>query len=192
MTINQDTQQKINKFAKEQSTLYLNDAEMTYMEKLRRKAGKNRDKLGQRLSRFKNTSIKSREVQDDMILYMIDYINDLVASGMTEQEAFEKASAELTFSSQTDQSDKLQEQFAQYYATIDPADYEIIGLFYAGFVLLGLSLGALIGFLGGGGVGEFMNAGWIYTLVGVGVGILVGTSFGLLANALLTPPSRKK
>ncbi|MFD1901691.1 hypothetical protein GQR36_19845 [Enterococcus termitis] len=90
MTINSDTQQKIKQFSKEQAELYLNDAEMTYMEKLRRKAGKNREKVGQKLARFKNTSDKGQEIQDDMILYMNDYITDLIAGGMQEQEALKK------------------------------------------------------------------------------------------------------
>ncbi|MBO0470277.1 hypothetical protein JZO66_06950 [Enterococcus sp. DIV0242_7C1] len=190
MTINHEIQQKIKQFAKEQSTLYLDDAEMTYMEKLRRKAGKSREKIGTKISRFKNTSDKSREMQDDMILYMNDYISDLIANGMSEEEAFEKASDALRFSSQTDQSDELQERFAQYYAAIDPADHEIIGLFYGGFAVLGLTIGALVGFLASGGVPEFMHTGWIYTLIGILAGVLIGTGFGLIANAILTPKSK--
>jgi hypothetical protein len=191
MTINSDTQQKIKQFSKEQAELYLNDAEMTYMEKLRRKAGKNREKVGQKLARFKNTSDKGQEIQDDMILYMNDYIADLIAGGMQEQEAFEKASTELRFASQTDQSDELQERFAQYYATMDPADYEIIGLFYGGFAVLGMTIGALVGFLASGGVPAFTHTGWIYTLIGILAGVLIGTGCGLIANAILTPRSRK-
>ena len=192
MAINHDTQQKINQFAREQSELYLSAAEMTYIEKLRRKAGRTYDKMNSKLARFKNTSDKSREAQDDMILYMNDYMDDLIANGMNEQEAFDKAKAELAFSGRSEQSADLHERFKQYYALRDPADEEIIGLFFGGFLFLGIATGGLIGFLISGGVPMFLQNGWIYTLVGIGSGAVIGMGLGQIANAIVTIRKRKE
>lgn len=185
MSFSREIQERINRFTKEQSQNYLQDAEMTYIEKLRKKSGQTKRKIDKQLSKFKGRSDQGREAQDDMILYMSDYMNDLMSQGLTEQEAFNKASEELQFASNSEQSEDLNERFQQYYENRDPADYEAIGLFYGGFLFLGLGIGGLTGFLTGGGYEAFFDTGWIDTAIGSGVGIIIGIGLGQITNAII-------
>ncbi|GIP36583.1 hypothetical protein [Paenibacillus sp. J2TS4] len=191
MSFSRELKEKMNQFAKEQSQHYLEEAEMTYMEKLRRKTGQAKSKIMAKLEKFKSRSETSLEAQNDMIIYMSDYMNDLIAEGLSEREAFERAKEDLTFRSETAKSSDLQEQFAKYFENRDPADYEAIGLFYAGFMFLGSSIGALVGFLGSGGREKFLTGGWIDTLTGVIVGATIGIGMGLISNAIITLKKKK-
>jgi len=191
MTISRDTQEKMKSFAREQAESYLSEAEMTYMEKLRRKAGQAKGKIDARLMRFKNSSERSREAQDDMIIYMNDYMNDLISQGMSEADAFNKAKEDLTFASKSEQSADLHERFQQYYALRDPSEYEIIGLLYGGFSILGVAVGGLIGILSGGGITKFLENGWINVLIGVGAGAMIGVGLAQICNAIIVAIMRK-
>ncbi|MFS0646562.1 hypothetical protein [Siminovitchia sp. 179-K 8D1 HS] len=99
---------------------------------------------------------------------------------------------ELTFRSETEKSADLQEQFSKYYENRDPADYEAIALFYAGFMFFGISIGALIGFLGGGWQGMFLSEGWIDTIIGAIVGFIIGMDWGFISNGMIALKQRKK
>lgn len=191
MTISNETQQKINKFAQEQSGKYLDEAEMTYVEKLNKKAGDTKSKVASKFDKLKTRSEKSKEAQDDMILYMNDYINDLLSQGFSENEAFARASEVMQFDSDSEQASNLNDRFQEYYENKDLAQQEAIGTFYGGFVILGLTLGGLIGFLSGGAIGEFSNDGWIYTLIGTGVGLFTGVGLGLIAQGMVTLKKKK-
>nr|WP_150960597.1 hypothetical protein [Aneurinibacillus sp. XH2] len=199
MSFSREVQEKMNQFAQEQSQHYLDEAEMTYMGKLRRKTGQAKNKLLKKLAKFKNRSETSLEAQNDMIIYMSDYMiiymsdymNDLIAGGLSEREALERAKADLAFRSETARSSDLQERFERYFENRDPADYEAIGLFYAGFLFLGSAIGALVGFLGSGGRGNFLAGGWIDTLTGVVVGAVIGIGMGLISNAIITLKKKK-
>ena len=126
MNFSEETQKKIDRFAKEQSKYYLEVAEMTYMEKLRSKVNQTKLKVIKKLSKFKNDSDYSIEAQNDMIIYMSDYMNDLISKGMAEQEAFEKAKEDLTVSSDSDYNEKLMEQIQQHYANRTQTNDEAI------------------------------------------------------------------
>lgn len=191
MSFSYEIKQKINQFAKEQSQNYLEEAEMTYMEKLRQKTGQTKSRIIKKLSKFKSHSDTSLEAQNDMILYMSDYMNDLIAEGLSEQEAFERAKEELKFRSETPKSADLQDRFAVYYENRDPADYEAVGLFYAGFIFFGTSIGALVGFLGSGGREMFPSGGWIDTLIGTIAGIIIGMGLGLISNAIIVLKNKR-
>jgi hypothetical protein len=128
VNFNQETRKKIEQFAKEQSQYYLQEAEMTYMEKLRQEIGRGKKKVRSALGKLRSRSEASLEAENDMVLYMSDYMNDLIAEGLSEQEAFERAKDELKFRSETEKSADLQERFARYIESRDPADYEAIGL----------------------------------------------------------------
>lgn len=185
MSFSRETMDKIRRFAKEQSQFYLDEAEMTYMERLRRKGDQTKDKIMAKLAKFKGRSDTAVDAQNDMILYMSDYMKDLIADGLTEQEAFECAVEELAFRSDSAKSADLSERFAAYYENLSPADYEAVGLFYAGFLFLGVAPGALVGFLGSGGREMFLSGGWIDTLIGALVGGTIGLGFGLISNAII-------
>lgn len=186
MGFSHEIQQKINLFAKEQSQHYLEDAEMSYVEKLRKKTSQTRRKIDAKLAKFKVSSDQGREAQNDMIVYMGDYMQDLIAQGLSEQKAFEKAKEELEVASKSEHSADLHERFRKYYENRDPADYEAVGLFYGGFLFLGLAGGGLIGFLTGGGRTAFLDGGWIDTAIGVGAGALTGIALGLISNGIIT------
>ena len=164
---------------------------MTYMEKLRRKSGQTKDKIGKKLSRFKGCSDKGLEAQNDMALYMSDYVNDLISQGLTEQEAFEKASEVLKSDSGTEQSTDFTRWMQAHIENHDPAEQETIGVFYGGFTVIGLTVGGLIGFLSSGGRLSFLCGGWIDTLIGIGTGILIGTGLGLISHGVIAMINRK-
>ncbi|MEA5021774.1 hypothetical protein SDC9_10034 [bioreactor metagenome] len=185
MSFSKEIREKIRRFAEEQSQHYLEEAEMTYLEKLRRKTGETKSKVTAKLAKLKNRSATALEAQNDMILYMSDYMNDLIAEGYSEQDAFKQAKEELRFRSETAKSSDLQERFAEYYANMNPADYEAVGLFYAGFLFFGIAIGALTGFIGSGGREMFMSGGWIDTLIGAAVGITIGLGLGLISHAII-------
>ncbi|MDR1236777.1 MAG: hypothetical protein LBK28_00890 [Propionibacteriaceae bacterium] len=185
MKFSDDIQLKIVQFSKEQSQHYLEDAEMTYLEKLRRKGEQAKRKAGKKLMRFKGSSSQAVEAKNDMILYMSDYMGDLVSEGMSEESAFEKAKAELAASADSDQRADLQARLTQYYENRSPADYEIAGLLHGGFMIIGLAVGATIGYATCGGWQAFLNGGWINTLIGAGAGAIIGIGLALICNAVI-------
>lgn len=185
MNFSDEIKEKIKQFAKEQSQHYLEEAEMTYLEKLRHKTGQIKSKFAAKLAKLRSRSDISIEAQNDMIIYMSDYMKDLIDKGFSEQEAFERAKEEFKFRSETAKSADLQKRFAEYYENRNPADYEAIGLFYTGFMFFGFSIGALIGFAGSGGKEMFLSGGWIDTLIGVIIGGIIGIGLGFISNAII-------
>ncbi|MGG4000618.1 hypothetical protein [Anoxybacillus kestanbolensis] len=127
------------------------------MEKVRRRTGETKSKLMARLAKFKSRSETAMEAENDMVLYMSDYMKDLMEQGLSEHEAFERAKEELKFRSETTKSADLQERIVAHYHHMDIADYEAVGLFYGAFVFLGISIGVLIGFIGSGGREMFLS-----------------------------------
>lgn len=191
MSLQENTKQEISRFADEQSLNYLEQAEMSYQERLKQKLEQTKKKASGKLSRFKNHSDKALEAKNDLTLFMTDYINDLISQGLSEAEALEKAKAELAVSSESEQQNAFAEKMQQYYENWDPVAAEVTGLLYGGFCLLGIVLGALIGFLTSGGRLGFLAGGWIDTLIGTGVGVLLGTCLGLICQAIITAVKRK-
>ena len=62
---------------------------------------------------------------------------------------------------------------------------EAIGLFYGGFMFIGISVGGLLGFLVSGGSGGFLIGGWVDVLIGVVLGAMFGLGCGEITNAVL-------
>ncbi|MGJ7045671.1 hypothetical protein [Thermoanaerobacterium thermosulfurigenes] len=185
MNFSDEIREKIKQFAKEQSQHYLEEAEMTYLEKLQHKIGQTKSKFINKLSKLKSRSDVSLDVQNDLILYMSDYMKDLMEKGFSEQEAFERAKEELKYSSESIRTADLHDRFVEYYKNYDPADYEVIGLFDAGFMFLGLSIGALAGFITSGGREMFIFGGWIDTLIGGVAGVIIGLGIGQISHAII-------
>ncbi len=189
MSFSKETQQKIDRFSAEMSQRYLSDVEMTHLESLRKNVRQAANSVGEQIAKFKAKSSKSIDAQNDLVVYMSDYMSDLISQGLTEQEAFEKAKTELS-ATDTEQASDMRERFIQYYKNRDPAEEEAIGLFYGGFFFLGIAVGGLIGFLVSGGVPAFSADGWIYTLVGVAAGAFIGIGLGLISNAIISAIKR--
>lgn len=183
--LSDEIREEIKQFAREQSQHYLEEAEMTYLEKLQHKIGQTKSKFANKLSKLKSRSNVSLDVQNDLIIYMSDYMKDLMEEGLSEQEAFERAKEELKYSNESARAADLHDRFAEYYKNYDPADYEVIGLFDAGFMFIGLSIGALSGFISGGGRGMFLSGGWIDTLIGGVAGIIIGLGIGQISHAII-------
>ena len=70
-------------------------------------------------------------------------------------------------------------------------DDEVVGLFYGGFVIIGMSVGTFVGFLIGGGREEFLSTGWVETLIGTVTGLLLGVGVGLISHGIFVYKSRK-
>ena len=191
MLISGETQEKIKKFAETQSRFYTDWAEMTYLEKLRKKAGDTKRKAGAKLSRFKSRSAQTVDAQNDMVLYMNDYINDLMENGMAEGEALAKAESELSVPGGADAHDDFRKRYLKYYEERDIAEYEVIGLFYGGFCVIGVVVGAIIGYAQGGGRMEFLTGGWIDTVIGAVVGSVLGAGLGQIANGIIVSVKKK-
>lgn len=185
MNFSDEIREKIKQFAKEQSQHYLEEAEMTYLEKIQHKIGQTKSRFTNKLSKLKSRSDVSLDVQNDLILYMSDYMKDLMEKGFSEQEAFERAKEELKYSSESTKTADLHDRFAEYYKNYDPADYEVIGLFDSGFMFLGISIGALSGFITSGGRVMFLSGGWIDTLIGGVAGVIIGLGIGQISHAII-------
>lgn len=82
MNFSEETKEKIKQFAKEQSKYYLEEVEMTYLEQLRQKTGQMKSKFLEKFAKLKSRSDISIEAENDMILYMSDYMKDLMESGL--------------------------------------------------------------------------------------------------------------
>ena len=181
----------MNQFAKEQSRYYLDAAQMTYKEKLQAKASKTKSKAARKLARFKGSSDQANEAHSDMLLYMNDYMNDLVANGMSESEALEKAKADLTVSHEQEIANDYNWQYERLYEQNAAAYYETVGLFYPGFLFIGIAIGGLTGYFLGGGQHGFLQGGWIDTLVGLAAGVLLGLGAALISHALFSSANRR-
>ena len=191
MSFSSDIKKQIDDFAREQSQHYLDDAEMTYMEKLHLKTDTAKRKAVAKIARLKSRSDQAVEAQNDLMLYMSDYMEDLISKGMSEREAFETAKEELTLSSESDSSAELRDRYRRYYDGFDIYRNEEVGLFYAGFSSLGLFLGALLGFLLSGGRQEFIGGGWIDTIIGAGAGMLLGSACAQISHAFTLKKTRR-
>lgn len=188
MNISNETQQKINRFADEHSQHYLENTEMTYMEKLRGKSSRVKNKVGEKMAKFRSHSERGREVRGDIILYMNDYMSDLISQGMNEKEAFDKASAEMA---EAGESKTRYDGIIDYYSKKSPEEYASEGIFYGGFSIIGIVTGGLIGYLTGGGRSEFLSGGWIDLLIGLGCGAVLGTGIAMIVNAVIGIVKRK-
>ena len=63
---------------------------------------------------------------------------------------------------------------------------EVVGLFYGGFVLVGVASGAFAGYLLGGGREEFLVNGWVDTMIGTVAGLFIGVGLGLISHGIFT------
>ena len=185
MSFSSEIQEKIDRFAREESQNYLQDAERTYLEKLHWKATRTKRKAGTKLARLKGQSDKGLEAKNDMVLYITDYMNDLISQGLTEQEAYAKASEEMKSACDAEQAADASERFRQYYAAITPPEHEAIGLFHGGLLLIGMALGGLAGYLLGGGRMAFRGGGWVDTVIGLAAGLVVGLGAGTICHGVI-------
>ncbi len=183
MTLSRDTEKKINQFVKKNTELNATDnEELTYFEKLALHANKTLGEAKKTAAKFKWTSQKNQEAQEDLISYMTDYIQDLVVEGgISETDAFEKAKG--TFAVENPENPLLDSN-AKWLHHFEPNVEEAIGLYYAAFMFIGLTLGALLGVILQMVVLK-EEIGLLFFIV-TGIGLMLGLAFGMLKNAKIS------
>jgi len=124
-----------------------------------------------------------RDFAEEIRAYLADGILDMMDDGYSEEEAlrmtidkFGEAETKEDFSALLDAFDGFGLQ-ARRLASWYVRNGEVLGLFYAAFVMFGLTIGAFLGYL--------LSGDWVNALIGAGVGLGFGVSFGLLSHALL-------
>lgn len=181
MSISAETKKKIDQFAKEQAAYYLEDAELSYLEKLRKKGALTKEKVARKLDRFRNSTGRSHDAQGELILYVTDSMADLMAEGLSEQDALEKAKERLAFRNENTYTDALKDKYRAYYMEMPLGVQEAIGLLYGAMVILGAVLGGVAGFFLGTYV--FSYPLWASILVSAAVGVGLGLPVAMLKNA---------
>jgi hypothetical protein len=74
----------------------------------------------------------------------------------------------------------------------DYGEYESVGLFYGGFVMIGMAVGAFAGFMIGGGQEDFLAGGWIDSIIGVVTGLFIGVGVGLICHGSVVSKKKKR
>ncbi|MDR0504987.1 MAG: permease prefix domain 1-containing protein [Bifidobacteriaceae bacterium] len=130
---------------------------------------------------------------EEIRTYLADGIADLIAEGHSEAEAlqitrqkFDDAELAPNFDAFLDRFDSfglnhawnLSLQSARESREWYAQHGEVVGLFYGGFVILGLVAGSLLGYLTG-------DHAWSAVGIGAAAGLGFGIAAGLLANAIV-------
>ena len=158
---------------------------MTYRELLQAKLEQKRRKLKDKLERYRRKlSMKpsNTDFAEEIHAYLTDGVIDLVNEGRSEEEAiqitlkkFDEAEPNRSF-----------EDFAKALGGFGMDEWmkdwhakngEAIGMFYAAFSVLGMTLGALLGYL--------LGRVWQTALIGLAAGLFFGIGLGLLSHAIL-------
>ena len=180
---------------------YLSGTE-TYKEYLEKKFNKFKKEYVKGAKKYRHKlSLKpsyNLDFAEEIKAYLSEGIIDLKTEGYSEEEA-------LRLTLEKFDEAELQESFQDFMKEFDDfgmEEYrmkskewylengETIGLFYGGFTILGVTIGACIGFLASGGIPLFLNMGWIYTLIGAVLGAMIGVGCGLIAQGMIV--ARKK
>ena len=171
--------------------------EETYKEYLKRKFDELKEECLKEATKIRHKfSLKPShdlDFAEEIKAYLSDGILDLKAEGYSEEEAlritmekFDEAELQESFQDfMKEFNDFGMEEYLMKSEQWYVENGEIIGLFYGGFAILGVTLGALIGFLTSGGLAELLVGGWIYTLIGAGVGAMLGIGIGVISHGII-------
>ena len=184
MELKKETLEDIQKFAKEQASKNLSSAELSVFERVAKKGDVAKSKVIKNISKLKVTSDQVKDATDDLTQYMNDYIADLMQEGHTEEQALEMAKENLSTKVEYNTED-IHDKYREYYMNRDLGEQEAIGLYYAGFTCLGLSLGVIAGIILGS-FKVFTDSFWLTFSVSTVIGIVVGASFALIKNASIS------
>ncbi|MDQ0268382.1 hypothetical protein [Cytobacillus purgationiresistens] len=184
MTLKKETELKIQKYIKQNTNLVASD-ELTYFEKLALHTNEKWMEAKRTAAKFKWTSQKNKEAQEDLMSYMSDYIEDCIMNGFSEEDAFEKA--KVTFAVENPNNPLLKSD-AEWLHHFDPNVAEAIGLYYAASMFIGLTSGALLGVILQMVILE-ESIGVLFFIV-TGIGFIAGLGFGLLKNAKISLNNR--
>jgi len=171
--------------------------EETYKEHLKNKFEELKTQWKQEGKKYRHKfglkSSQNPDFAEEIKTYLKDGILDLMVAGYSEEEAlkmtvekFDEAELQENFSDFMKEfedfgMEEYEMEVKQWYAK----NGEVIGLFYGAFTTLGMTIGAFIGFVTGGGVSGFLETGWIQTLIGLFMGIMFGSGLGLVSHAFI-------
>ncbi|MEK5482446.1 MULTISPECIES: hypothetical protein [unclassified Viridibacillus] len=180
MTLSKETKNKINQFVKQNTKLSVSDSkELTYFEELAIQANQTLGEAKKSAAKFKWSSQKNNEAQEELMSYMDDYIQDLmIEEGISEADAFEKAKASFAVENP---DNPMLDRNAKWMQYLEPNIEEAIGLYYAAFMFIGLTLGALVGVILQMVVLK-ESIGLLFFII-TGIGLMMGLAFGMLKNA---------
>lgn len=194
-TLSRETMQKIDKLVERvaRKAGYSGQEGMTYKEHLQAKFEQERDKLAQKFQQYRRKfSLKPRRTDfaEEIKTYLRDGLIDLMQEGYPEEEALKITMDKFDEAELNDSFKEFMREFdgfgVEEYMQIEKwyrENGEAIGLFYGAFFILGVTLGAFFGYIGG------------YSLVSTGIGLAVGCgagiSLGLLSHGIIVLIKRK-
>ncbi len=139
------------------------------------------------ISEYKsNKKNNNNDFKEEIKTYLSDSIIDLMNEGLTESEALEKTISQFDEAELMPEMEDFMKQFDDFGIKIDAEWYakqEAVGVFYAAFVIFGLTFGAFGGYVAGG---------IINILVGAVVGLFTGVGLGLLSQGIIATKGLKK
>lgn len=183
--LSKDTNKKIDDLVRRAAKKAgYNGGELTYQEHLQMKVERVKKKFNAKVQKQKDKlgiGRKNNDIAEEIKTYLSDSIIDLMAEGHTEEEAlkitlqqFDEAELKPDFDSFMHEfNDFGMEENMEWYSK----NGEAIGLFFAAFTVLGITLGALIGY--------FIATSWIGAIFGGASGMFIGVGLGLLSMAIM-------
>lgn len=187
MTINKTTLKEIQQFAKDTTKSPSNNADAPYFEILGTRVNQAFNQAKKQAIKLHIRSNRHQEESDELAGYMIDYVTALVdQEHMSEEDALKKA--EMDFKVDNPQNpllnDPRYDAWKSYYASIEPNIQEAIGLTYVSWLLIGFTIGTMLGILGQVWYTGTM-LGWVFWIMMV-LGILLGIGLGMAGNARIS------
>jgi len=176
MELSKEIIESIERFAEKEAQEHLSDEKLNLLERLSKKG---------------NKAAEIQEASDELATYMKEYIKDLLEHGISEEVAFEMVKEKLVVEQEKEYEEESPYEYNKYYMDmdIDMARQEALGLYFAGFALLGISIGSTIGLLLG--LTVFSDKFWTTFGVCTGLGTLMGVSLAMLKNAAIIMKNSK-
>jgi hypothetical protein len=167
---------------------YLDDMTGEYREYLENVILLQRERLGKKIKKMGHkVNLRPRETTfaEDIKAYFRHSVQSLMEAGKSEDEAFQvvlhKVERAILRKPDFDDFTMVFDGFwTQEYLVWDSVRTqrgELIGLFYSGFLLLGITLGSFLGYVLGDGLGT--------VIIGCVVGLGLGLSCGIFMHAFL-------
>jgi len=190
-TLSKETLQKLDKLVERvaRKAGYTGHGGETYQEHLQ-----SRLELGKHSQRHSRSMRKPvakstrKDLAEEIRTYLRDGLSDLMKEGHSEKEAlqitmdkFDEAEHRPDFAGFMDAFDGfgIEEYTEQWYMV----NGEVIGLFYGGFVFLGLTIGGFAGYLA--------SRSLIDAAIGLAFGGCIGIGLGLISHALIVLLKRR-
>lgn len=187
MDFDQEIKEKINILVKEQVRFYIKDIEKNWQnENPNYSIHKSKKHIYQRKDKLFECA------ENELTNYIINLMNNSIKEGCTEEEAFKKAEKEVKFQSSEKKNLTINERIIKIIRKIDIRFFEALGIFYALAIFCCIIIGLVVGFVVGGGSSKFAEFGWINTLFGTYIGLLVGLGLCFIVETFHASKMRTK